>query len=218
MTLTAELVDDLVNTTTKIVQAACAAITVTQHEGSHPRIGTVDHISCHDLSSVLQGSTTVGDITKASITLAQQLSSAVAAVGPTTYLYGQANPTNLTLAQLRRELGYFEPTSTGTWQGYSPVQSTLVPAHRGSAEATHGVCCLGAVKWVTNYNVKLFQAEDAARAAILTKGVRRPQLVEALHLPHGTGVEVAMNLLDADQHGPDQALSSLKVGVYVCWS
>lgn len=234
LTLTAALADDLVESAVSIVGKALSTITVTQHEGSHPRIGTVDHISCHDLSSVLQGTTTVGRVTEASISLAQQLSYAIAQLGPSTYLYGQANSRNMGLAQLRRHLGYFEPTvgQAGTWQGYTPVKSSCVPAHHGSAEALHGVCCLGAVKWVTNYNVKLLevgvgttavtigsgmtmyasQAADVARGAILARGVRRPRLVEALSLPHGDGVEVAMNLLDADDYGPDQAMASLTVG------
>ena len=105
LTLTASLADDLVETAVGIVSKALSTITVTQHEGSHPRIGTVDHISCHDITSVAPGTTTVGSVTAASINLAQQLSQAIAALGPSTFLYGQANATHMGLAELRRHLG-----------------------------------------------------------------------------------------------------------------
>ena len=41
----------LVNAVARMAGAAISALDLQEHEGSHPRLGVVDHISCHPLGS-----------------------------------------------------------------------------------------------------------------------------------------------------------------------
>eukprot|EP00730_Choanoeca_flexa_P020247 TRINITY_DN9900_c0_g1_i2.p1 TRINITY_DN9900_c0_g1~~TRINITY_DN9900_c0_g1_i2.p1 ORF type:complete len:256 (+),score=20.43 TRINITY_DN9900_c0_g1_i2:1141-1908(+) len=147
LTMVAKDISSLVSSATSIISRACAILSMHNHSGSHPRLGTVDHISCHDLSSVHDGTSSVGDVSTDSIALAKALYNAVMRLPPQPYLYGAASEDGVRLAQLRRQFRYFEPnTVDGGWAG---------PASSDELQQEHGVCCIGAVKWVVNYNVKL---------------------------------------------------------------
>ncbi|KXZ48167.1 hypothetical protein GPECTOR_30g263 [Gonium pectorale] len=130
-----------------------------------------------------------------------------AAAGLPVYLYGFAHGGRRTLADVRRQLGYFRSSPDGGWQGgldrltQAPDLSHC-PPDMGPLEAPPraGVLTVGAVPWVVNFNmplkgVGLDLARQLARA-LTERGGGLPA-VEAMALQHqDSTVEVACNLLD----------------------
>jgi glutamate formiminotransferase len=174
---------------------ALRQIDLKAHDGSHPRLGTLDHISVHAL----------GDLHAAIATkTARRLGSALAAQpkGVPVYFYGDATSEGCRpLADLRRALGYFGGCST------EPPAPDCAPATYADADSTSGVVCIGSGPWVTNYNLALTWAASAGDdTTLLALGKRVAAVVSArrggplgcqsLALSHIPGViEVACNLL-----------------------
>ena len=148
----------LVEIARNMLKEACVRIDMSQHTASHPCIGLVDHISCHDFSLVAAEESTIGSVTESSIALARRLATIVAPLGPSCYLYGAAAKEGTTLAALRRSLGYFELSG---YEGKGTRRNDIVPDVFGSDEIRQGFCCIGAVPWVINYNVQLEQVRLA---------------------------------------------------------
>ncbi|GIL67604.1 hypothetical protein Vafri_20953 [Volvox africanus] len=89
------------------------------------------------------------------------------------YLYGYAHPSRRCLSEVRRQLGYFRRAADGGWGGGSGASSSnpqvqqqmlpdpndimQFPPDLGPVEPPpqSGLLTIGAVPWVTNYNVPL---------------------------------------------------------------
>jgi glutamate formiminotransferase len=125
-----------------------------------------------------------------------------------TYLYGAAHKDGRTLASIRRQLGYFTPTSPGgsQWRGAPDAwpSSSPLPVAPDAGPVTpsrsKGVVVLGATAWVDNYNVPVRTA-DVGAARLIARAVSERggglASVQAMGLAHGDGAtEVACNLLD----------------------
>eukprot|EP00808_Paulinella_micropora_P013712 g31997.t1 len=142
--------------------------------------------------------------------------------------HGQGCPAaraDRSLAAVRRRLGYFQGAKHGVWSG-CPPQLCQPNSHHGwdfapeeaAVNPRLGVMTVGACPWVTNYNM-LLSTHDLAQARQWAKQVssRGPvatalSAVQTMALPHTEGVEIACNLLDADQTSPAhvrQAVASL---------
>jgi hypothetical protein len=239
MTLVSPYASNLVAAVARVVTAARASIDMAAHVATHPRLGVVDHISVHDLTEVLAGTSTVGpDSTEASVELAHGLAATVAQCGVDAYVYGAAHPQGRPLKELRRALGYFRPQAPAAaeWRGLPLAGSCLavpppdypaVPLPRepcdpsdglgtvgpnsGAAPAPAGICCVGAVRWVVNFNVPLRPGAGQAEAEALARQARVPHRVESMALRHGDHWEVAMNLLTADVFGVEDMHERLSV-------
>lgn len=175
-----------------LARAALAALDLRRHAASHPRLGTVDHISLHPLGS--DGRPAAAGMPEAAA--AARLVAEALGQGPhavPTYLYGAAHPQARPLADLRRRLGYFRPQAAGgQWQGALPPPPAPLPPCFGPAEPPPdaGVCCVGAVPWLVNFNVLLDTADAAAARevarAVGERGGGLPS-VQAMALQHGDG-------------------------------
>ncbi|EDQ89003.1 uncharacterized protein MONBRDRAFT_8571 [Monosiga brevicollis MX1] len=196
---------------------ACKLIDMESHVASHPRLGTIDHISCHDVTAVAEGTSLVGvGHSEQAIQLVHDVGASIAAQAVPVYLYGPAHPKQRQLVDLRRALGYFDRTTPQGWCGIPPTLASalqsLPPDVRASSDSQlrHGVCTVGSGPWTTGFNIALCTSctEDEQEAALAA--VRRPGLVQAMLLPHDGHVELACNLLDADHHGPIDVLETLQ--------
>ncbi|GLI66512.1 hypothetical protein VaNZ11_010333, partial [Volvox africanus] len=148
------------------------------------------------------------------------------------YLYGYAHPSRRCLSEVRRQLGYFRRAADGSWGSGSgansrnlQVQQQMLPDPNdllqfspdlGPVEPPpqSGLLTIGAVPWVTNYNVPL-QDVDLEEAKWLARAVseRGGGLpgVEAMALKHEDDtVEVACNLLDETQSSPHAVQARLE--------
>lgn len=186
-----------------LVKQALELLDLRHHEGTHPRLGLVDHISCHpvmkptgDQDNHLR---TSADLARS---LAQELSAPSCPCPLPIYLYGAAREDHRSLAEIRRHLGYFKGTQGKLWSGSLPlVDLSANPPDYGPLRVPErgGLLCIGAVPWVVNYNV-LLSTQDLQAGREVARGVSGRygglQGVEAMALEHQDGVEVACNLLD----------------------
>lgn len=113
---------ELAAATTQLARAALELLDLRQHDASHPRLGVVDHISCHPLvpSSTSASEAQAGMQAAASLARAvgQELGSCGSAVP--VYVYAAAHPQQQQLASIRRSLGYFRGAAQGELTG-SPL-------------------------------------------------------------------------------------------------
>jgi glutamate formiminotransferase len=97
---------------------ALAAIDLSSHQATHPRLGSVDHISCHPIGP------------DASLHEAAALAHEVGAslsTGPATlpvYYYGAASKRGHSLAHIRRQLGECPGQAEGILYLYAPFITT----------------------------------------------------------------------------------------------
>ena len=105
---------------TQLTQAALQLVDLHHHAASHPRLGVVDHISCHPLGS-LAPPTHRGSSAQDGMGL-QQAASLAQAIGSQlgsgesplpVFLYGAAHPQRQSLADIRQALGYFSGATQG---------------------------------------------------------------------------------------------------------
>ena len=205
-TLLSRSPESLAQTAVTLSLAALAALDLRSHAATHPRLGVVDHISCHPLSShpdhLLSAASTARSI-------AQKLGHS----GIPSFLYGAAHPAQTQLVDIRRGLGYFSASKPGgkIWSGAPPAmketsninrnstQLPVVPEYGPSvADPRAGVSCIGAVPWMMNLNVLVDSGDmRAVREMAREVSERGGGLagVQAMALQHEKGIEVACNLL-----------------------
>ncbi|XVE49857.1 hypothetical protein DITRI_Ditri01bG0116200 [Diplodiscus trichospermus] len=186
-----------------MVKAALETIDFELHSGTHPRLGVVDHICFHPLAH-----TSLDQAASIAKSLAADIGSKLKVP---TFLYGAANESGSLLDSIRRELGYFNPSSGGIqWSGGSKSVSLPLKPDAGPIQASpsKGVILIGASPWVANYNVPVFSTDIAAVRRIAKKVSERGgglPSVQAMGLAHGDGVtEVACNLLEPSKVGGDR--------------
>lgn len=202
-TLAARLPGQLANAAVSLAREALQLVNLGEQTASHPRVGTVDHISCHPFSS--DAPLAAADETAQLI--GEQLGQSP---GLPVFLYGTAHSHARQLPRLRRELGYFSGTKAGEWSGWgSSVAGSLKIAPDfgpDQARPQHGVSLVGSGLWVTNFNILLLTRELRRAQQISTvlseRGGGLPG-VQAMALPHQDGIEVACNLVSSGQKQPD---------------
>jgi len=192
-------------------RTALGMLNLRQHSATHPRLGIVDHISCHPLTQPQAHITHAAETARA---IAESLGTGPRAVP--TYLYGAAHPAGTELADIRRRLGYFARGPGEAWQGpmAGDAAAKNVPDFGPTAVPPEsGVCCVGACGWIINYNV-LLGTHDMALARQVTRAVSQRAgglpSVQAMALKHAEGIEVACNLLDWEKVSPEQVHAAIE--------
>ncbi len=205
-TLAGASVDELRTSALEVAEASLQHLDLRVHDATHPRVGAVDHVSCHALR---------GERVDAA-DLARGIGHGLSSLGIPVKLYGDASSDGVGLAELRRKCGYFSGARTGEWTGRFASEEGMFTFDFGPDSLTEkwGFAMVGAVPWVCNYNVPLLftweqadvdGAERKQRTLVTARAVAKrvsarggglPQ-VQAMALPHGDCiVEVACNLLD----------------------
>ncbi|KAK4355889.1 hypothetical protein RND71_024860 [Anisodus tanguticus] len=217
----------LKNASFAMVKAAFETIDLQEHCGTHPRVGVVDHICFHSLGTtsldlVADTAKSFGfevgsNLQDAALTGVRQAYlihgslSIIRAIIVPTFLYGAAHQEGRSLDSIRRELGYFRPSSIESqWTGGSELQTLQLKPDEGPVRATQakGVITIGATRWVDNYNIPVFTNDISIVSKIAKRvGGRGGGLpsVQSMALTHGGGtIEVACNLLEPARIGGDQ--------------
>ena len=202
----------------------------TTHSNSrHPLVGLVDHISIMPLvkdvvptsntSTSSSTTTTVKDetiVSKDTIVRRHDVAASKAAIqvaqalkgrGVNVQLYGTAHPTNLTLAQVRRDMSFFQSGSLLGRHEEHPQQELVEqqqqqpenpppPLKEPRNRLLLGSCTVGSPpNFVENYNLRFTSRVPFAIAKTMTKRVRTIPGVEALTLKYSDDrIEVACNL------------------------
>eukprot|EP00897_Mesotaenium_endlicherianum_P004674 jgi/Mesen1/4234/ME000022S03522 len=183
---------------------AIAAIDMSKQEGSHPRLGSVDHICFFPLRGA--------DLAGAGEAARRAAESIGSSGRVPVFVYGHASPARASLADIRRRLGYFHTPKGGIWQGSPALPLAMLAADAaapdfgpGQADTRSGCAAVGATPWVLNYNVPLVTA-DARLARRIARQVSERggglEGVQAMALAHGGtggGFEIACNILDPER-------------------
>ena len=126
--------------------------------------------------------------------------------------YGKLN--NVRLADIRKKLSYFD-SHTRSFQAENDIKEVETDLFgKVLVNPQIGVICLGAVPFILNYNIRL-NTTNKGEASKITKGVREKDgglpHVEALTLQHHNGnMEVACNLLNPPEIGPEEVINRVK--------
>ncbi|KAK8627199.1 hypothetical protein V6N13_134819 [Hibiscus sabdariffa] len=112
-----------------VVKSALETIDFELHSGTHPRLGVVDHICFHPLAH-----TSLDQAALVAKSLAADIGSKLEVP---TFLYGAADEKGRLLDSIRRELGYFKPSSGSIlWSGGSKSESLPLKPDAGPAQAS----------------------------------------------------------------------------------
>lgn len=160
----------------RLAQAAVARLSLTGHDGVHPRIGVVDVVPFVPL-----GGSTMADAVLARAAYAAWAAEALAVPS---FFYGEGTRT---LPEVRRQ----------AWTDLLPDVGPV------GAHPTAGGTAVGARPLLVAYNLWLAEA-DLARAKHVASVVRTPQL-RTLGLAVGERVQVSCNLVDPLALGPADA-------------
>lgn len=174
------------------------AIDIRRHKGVHPRLGALDVCPVVPYRA---------DMTEA-VDAARRIGAAIADIGIPVYLYGHAAPRDATreLPDLRR--GGLDALIL---RAGSDLPPDLGPA---SVDPRTGVVCVGARDVLIAFNVWLRAPVELART--IARAVRfasgGPPGVRALGLDidDTPTSQVAMNLIDPEQTGIDEAFSAVR--------
>ena len=178
----------------RLASLALQSLDLRTHDATHPRLGVVDHVSVHSLSP--EGAAADRGAEEGATALALRLGHSLSAHLPV-YFYGGASPTRTPLDEVRRSLGYFRDADA---RSSPPDLGPPAPSARS------GVVCVGALPWVTNFNLVLAGTADMSaetlhqRARVVAAAVSQrrggPAGCQSMALAHEGGtVEVACNLL-----------------------
>jgi glutamate formiminotransferase len=213
-TLVGSSMDAVVQGAAALSRAALSCIDLREHDATHPRLGVVDHVSCHPLRRE----------SKEDMEIAVECARKIALIlgdecGVPTFLYGtckkQEGDVDTSLASIRRKFGYFKTHGSGSdqhqqeWKGLSDswlatMNSVIVnnpPDFGPNTVSAHiGIACVGSVPWMINHNVVLNTLNIDIAKAVAKKVSERGgglKAVQAMGLEIDGGVEVACNLLDS---------------------
>ena len=205
-TLAGRDVDDVRRAALDVAQVSLREVDMRAHDATHPRVGVVDHVSCHALAGERAGAAK----------LAKSIGEGLGTLGVPVKLYGDAASDGIGLDEIRRRSGYFSGAAGGRWTGEFAVERGFAFDYGPSdVPEREGFGMVGAGPWVCNYNVPLaftfadegLDAETrmtramafgrAVAKRVSARGGGLPS-VQSMALPHGGKVEVACNLLDVD--------------------
>lgn len=214
LTVVGKTVQSIVNVAVDVADMALSLIDLTMHKATHPRLGVVDHISCHPLTPPHVPLEMASDAARG---IAERLGSGERAVP--VYIYGHASrgldaslgnkDGEIGLADIRRHFSYFSANEEESWEGCIQEDEYLAsfppacgPLH---VHPQRGIACVGSVPWVVNHNV-LLDTRDVTVAKGIARLVRETggglKSVQAMGLVAKDGVEVACNLLDENVSSP----------------
>lgn len=214
----------------QLYESAASSLNFRDHKGSHPTLGVCDHVTFCPLrsDSVETNERKENDDTSGLISTSRIAKDFMTKISPmsTVFGYGGASKSDISLATIRRQLGYFNQVTDAAGDCvYDPEDlETRVRecvSHAGQEDEKSfsfyeeslrvlngdvGVTCVGAIPYIMNFNVKFDEASDVRQIKKITKAVRRLDSVEALTLKQGNAHEVACNLKNPSAMGPDSVL------------
>lgn len=183
-----------------------------QHKGTHPALGVVDHVCISPLG---------GASLSSAVDAAQEFASRLHATRSLPFFtYGHASPQQARLQNIRRFLGYFDQAkllndpsfSFGHFTADRMQKQAILPDFGTVDQVTPqaGICCLGVGPFVRNLNIRFREYDPKTQIAQITAQVRCPE-VEALTLKHEEGsFEIACNLLQPKIMTPETILAQVE--------
>ncbi|XP_043210724.1 glutamate formimidoyltransferase-like [Amphibalanus amphitrite] len=180
-----------------LCREACELVDLRHHAGNHPCLGVVDLVPFHPLSEDV----TLEDCARLARAVGDQLTALVP--GTSCFWFGEADPLRRSLPLRRRQVGWFQRR---------PVTEEI---DRGTPDPRLGVTGIGAIPYMTNYNVTL-DTDDLSvgrevAAELRATAPRGMPGVQAMAFAHQGRVEVACNLDTLPSGGPEPTAVEARV-------
>ncbi|XP_078610465.1 uncharacterized protein LOC144881336 isoform X2 [Branchiostoma floridae x Branchiostoma japonicum] len=187
----ASTVEDIGEAVFQACTSAYQHINLSRHEGGHPRLGSVDLVPLHPLSTGV----TLQECGEIAIGVAHRLASTVK--GSASFLFGHADrPLCRPLAQRRREVGWF---STGS--AFEELKQDVgeKPSSR------YGITAIGAIPYMMVINVTI-DTQDLKFGQQIVRSIRGRTPgglpgVQAMTFSHQGQVEIACNIMSIPHEG-----------------
>lgn len=186
--------DDLLEATRAAAAEALERVDLQDapHPAPHPRVGAVDMVAFMPLSEA--SAEQLGPELLACDTLAGQLGRALGDLGCPVMLYGRLR--GRSLLEARRLTSFFQSV-----RSEAPREVTLSEAADfgpagtlGTVPQRSGVAVVGAMTYVTNFNIQV-QRASLAECRVAATSLRTEMGVQVMALPHeGDSVEIGCNL------------------------
>ncbi|XP_043245688.1 glutamate formimidoyltransferase-like [Amphibalanus amphitrite] len=180
-----------------LCREACELVDLRHHAGNHPCLGAVDLVPFHPLSEDV----TLEDCARLARAVGDQLTALVP--GTSCFWFGEADPLRRSLPLRRRQVGWFQRR---------PVAAEI---DRGTPDPRLGVTGIGAIPYMTNYNVTLDTADLAVgrevAAELRATAPGGMPGVQAMAFVHGGRVEVACNLDTLPSGAPEPTAVEARV-------
>jgi len=198
-----------------LLEAACAAafealarvnLDEAPHPAPHPRVGAVDMVAFMPLSES-SGSTLSEELATCE-DLATALGRSLGDAGNPVLLYGPR--VGRSLLETRQRTSFFQSVRADS----SPKISTRLPLDFGPSDIpSSGLSVIGAMTYVTNYNIQV-EGASLAECRDAAASLRREMQVQVMALPHeGDSIEIGCNLQAThlrDSPSPDEVLSVVR--------
>jgi len=206
--------------TLQLCSEAYKLIDFNLHNGTHPALGSIDHVCFSPLVSNDDTLNIVGEFAKSFASLLSNDENIPV------FTYGYANDNRLKLRDIRRNLGYFEPIILSNESNLGPkiINSIRQNLSNNNIKPIYGdeyldnninfdkkgLMCIGSVPMIINYNMRFRVCDSKNLVMQVTKYCREEGIgVEALTLQHNEGsYEVACNLTNVENWGSDKVLKS----------
>eukprot|EP00968_Pinguiococcus_pyrenoidosus_P015112 scaffold1390_cov249-Pinguiococcus_pyrenoidosus.AAC.16 len=155
--------EDAVASAVSMASVALEALDLRDHtDATHPRIGVVDHIS---LAPMADGPDAMRVAAESARQIARRMGDEL---GVPAFLYGAAHPKERRLVEARKLCNYFTAVPGDEKVAKHASPSGEVDADFGprAVNPAQGVCCVGAVTLVCNYNVEIATTDRAVAKRI----------------------------------------------------
>lgn len=155
--------DNLIDRSLSLCQEAFKLISYDSIQGTHPCLGVVDHVCFSPI-----GDAELTDTAEIAKTFSERLYSLEKVP---VYNYAAASINGLALKDIRRELGYFQQGSM-----MDNMRQSKQPPDFGDMSLdlnpSKGIMCVGAIKYLQNFNMR-FRVNDSKKDVMqITKYVR----------------------------------------------
>jgi glutamate formiminotransferase len=141
-----------------------------EHRGTHPSLGVVDHVYFSPIGNVSM--TTISNVaTQFSQKLLGKLEIPI-------YTYGAASSFNATLRDIRSDLGYFKQHCNNTVPTILDLTLNRSPDFGPTRSNPRiGVCCVGAIPLVVNFNMRFRISDDRKKVVKVTSSIREAGVI-----------------------------------------
>jgi len=174
------LLPDLESAVIGASKEAFAQINMLNHQGGHPRLGSVDLIPIHPITE----ETSLEDCGAVATNIARKLVQVVN--GSSFFTFGHADAQRRGLIERRKEIGWFDR-----------MVRTYISPDLGNFAPRYGITGVGAAPYMSNFNISLDTRDIAVGKKVLNNIRERSGGligVSGMAFPHQGALEVACNV------------------------
>ena len=185
--------EDVINRAVSLCCKAFDILDFREHSGSHPTLGSVDHVCFSPLQNTSSDSNNDYQfILDEACDAARQFSCTIHSLERVNvFFYGHLSPVHRKLADTRRALGYFQDghkiePQLSCWERLRNKwhSSGIIPDVGNMEEEVDGkkgIMCVGSIPFVLNFNIRFDFSNNLSSIKQVTKHIRGPHVCQNLY-------------------------------------